>query len=97
MKNLYKIKFFEQKNGSTQARELDRLETLRDSNKEAYNSGRQELARLAKIYIDNYDDHDDDSRLENAKYYYKQLTSNNINNYCQDTSTYFFKVFKIKH
>ena len=95
---MYRIKFFHQKNGATQARELDNLglETSTFTNKEAYNYGRQVLAKFARHYVNNYDGADDDSRLENAKYYLKELTKNNINNYREDNSTYFFKVFKIK-
>lgn len=95
---MYRIKFYAQKNGATQARELDNLglETTTLTNKEAYNYGREVLAEFARDYVNNYDGAEDDSRLENAKYYLKELTANNINNYREDVTTYFFKVFKIK-
>jgi len=94
---MYRIKFYSQKNGQ-KAILLDNLglETSTLTNKEAYKYGREVLAEFARDYIDNFDGFNDDSRLEQAQYYLKELTTNNINNYYEDVTTYFFKVFRIK-
>jgi len=92
---MYKIKFYAQINGQ-RARLLDNLTMSRDENKECFIDARAVLAKFAQDYIDNFDGFNDDSRLERAQYYLKELTTNNINNYYEDVTTYSFKVFKIK-
>ena len=95
MKKQYTIKFYEQKDGQ-RALELERLETYAFSNKDAYKTGREKLANMAKHFINNYDGADDDSRLIDAQNNLASLQDRTINTYYEDIYTYSFKVFSKK-
>lgn len=98
MKKEYTIKFYEQRDGqrTEQARELDNLQTYAFSNKEAFQAGRARLAKMAKMYITDYDGADDDSNLLDAKDNLDSLLDGSINTYREDVYTYFFRVFSKK-
>lgn len=98
MKKEYIIKFYEQRDGqrAEQARELDNLQTYAFSNKEAFQAGRARLAKMAKMYINDYDGADDDSNLLDAKENLDSLLNGSINTYSEDVYTYFFRVFSKK-
>jgi hypothetical protein len=98
MKKEYTIKFYVQRDGqrSENATELDRLQTYAFSNKEAFQAGRARLAKMAEMYVIDYDGADDDSSLEHAKDNLESLLDGSINTYCEDVYTYFFRVFSKK-
>ena len=98
MKKEYTIKFYVQRDGqrSGNAQELDRLQTYASSNKEAFQAGRSRLAKMAEMYVIDYDGADDDSRLVDAKENLESLIDGSINTYEEDVYTYFFRVFSKK-
>ena len=96
MKKEYIIKFYEQRDGQRNARELGNLQTYAWSNKEAFQAGRTRLSKMAKMYINDYDGADDDSRLLDAKENLESLLDGSINTYGEDVYTYFFRVFSKK-
>ena len=96
MSKLYTIKFYSQKNGSTNLVEHDLIEKYEYDKKQAFKTGRAELARMAKNYINNYDGDNNDSRIVDAIENYANLMNESINYYYEYSTTYSFKVFSNK-
>lgn len=91
MPKLYTIKFYSQKNGSTNLVEHDLIEKYEYDKKQAFSTGRAELARIATIDLNNRDDSSDEIRDSITAIIYDKN-----NSYHFDTTTYLFKVFSKK-
>lgn len=91
MSKLYTIKFYSQKNGSTNLVEHDLIEKYEYDKKQAFKTGRAELVRIATIDLNNHDDSSDD--IKDA---INDIIVNNNNYYHFDTTSYLFKVFSKK-
>jgi hypothetical protein len=92
MSKNYKAKFFYQKDGQKPV-EYEESYLIASSNKEAFQEARKEIKRIVKIDFNNFDGAEQDSRYIDI---IEALNDFEANQYHNDTTTYFFKIFSKK-
>jgi len=91
-KKNYKAKFFYQKDGQKPV-EYKESYLIASTNKEAFKEARKEIKRIVQIDLNNFDGCESDSRYIDI---IEALNDLEANQYYQDTTNYFFKIFSKK-